>query len=69
MVARKIAMALLLVGAVSGYASGFRSMARWREHHMAHRRAAVEQFSRACAEAAVDAHRAQATKVSDATTR
>ncbi|MBL8679572.1 MAG: hypothetical protein JNK05_10420 [Myxococcales bacterium] len=63
---RKIAMALLLVGAVSGYASGFRSMAHRREMH---RRAAVEQFSRACAEAAVDAHRAQSAKVSEAASR
>jgi hypothetical protein len=53
---RRIAMAALFVGAVSGYAHGFRSM---RHHHMQQRRAAVEQFSHSCAEAAVQAHQRQ----------
>jgi hypothetical protein len=56
---RRFAMGLLLVGAVSGYAQGFRSMARWREHRAAQRRAMVEQLARTCAEAAVRAQDAR----------
>ncbi len=50
---RRIAMGLLFVGAVSGYAHGFRTM---RHRHMAERRAVIEQLSHSCAEAAVKAH-------------
>ncbi|MFO0562935.1 MAG: hypothetical protein U0269_33250 [Polyangiales bacterium] len=58
---RRIAMGLLFVGAVSGYAHGFRTV---RERHMAQRRAAIEQFSQACAQSAVSAYqRQQATAV------
>lgn len=46
---RKIAMGLLLLGAVSGYSHGFRSM---RERHMAHRHAAMQQWAQTCADAA-----------------
>lgn len=53
---RRIAMGLLFVGAVSGYAHGFRTV---RERHMAQRRAAVEQFSQACAQSAVNAYQRQ----------
>ena len=49
---RKVLMALLAMGAVGGYASGFAQMRRARQWH---HEQMVQSFAQRCADAALDA--------------
>ena len=55
-IGRKIVMGALLLGAVGGYASGFRSIACWRHRREVERQQVMQAVARTCAEAAVAAH-------------
>jgi hypothetical protein len=52
---RTIVMGALLLGAVGGYASGFRSVACWKHRREVERHQALQMLARTCAEAAVAA--------------
>ena len=54
---RRFMMAMLAVGVVVGYGSGFAQMRRWHQWHEQHQREVMSQFARTCVDAArADGH-------------